>query len=199
MAETAEGAALTVRHQRQIQTLRSLTLRDLIRLWRGVDVTNLSGTIGPFTEAAALLIRARFADSSGLAAGYFRDFREAEGVAGTASVIQPDPPPREIVAASVRGAGLSGIVNARKAGFSTERAAENGLVKVAGAATSLVLAGSRQLITEAAVGDRRSRGWRRVTSGENCKWCNQLAGVVFPDSVDFQKHDHCDCSAEPAY
>lgn len=199
MANTDTGAALTTRHRQQQRTLRALTLRDLIRLWRGVDPTNLSGTIGPFTEAAVLLIRQRFGDSAGLASSYFQEFRQAEGATGTAAIVRPDPPPREVVAGAVRGAGLSGIMNARRAGFPVQAAADNGLVKVSGTTASLVLAGGRKLITEAALGDRRARGWQRLTRGETCDFCRGLSGRVFASQADFETHDHCDCTAEPVY
>lgn len=199
LASTDEGRRLVERHETQQRTLRSATLADLIRLWRSVDPTNLAGTIGPFTEAAALLIRSRFGDSAGLAAGFYQALRRAEGVSGTATVVRPDPPEREEVAASVRGAGLSGIINARRAGRSVEAATDNGLVKVAGSAATLVLAGGRRLLTEASVSDPRSRGWRWNTTGENCPFCSDRSGTVFSAESRFRTHDHCDCRPEPVF
>lgn len=199
MASTDAGRTLTVAHRRQQQTLRAATLRDLLRVWRGVDPTNLKGTISPFAQTAAILIAARFADSAGLAVQYFQDFRRAEGVSGTAFIERPDPPDSEKLVGTVRGAGLTGIVNARRAGFPVQAAADQGFVKVAGSAAALVLLGGRQVITEAAVGDRKARGWQRVTSGENCDFCSSLAGTLQSSPGDFPAHDHCDCSAEPVY
>lgn len=174
-------------------------MRDLLRIWRGVDPTNLKGTVSPFAQTAAVLIAARFADSAGLAVQYFQDFRRAEGVTGTAFIERPDPPPAEKLAGSVRGAGITGIVNARRAGFPVQAAADQGFVKVAGSAAALVLMGGRKVITEAAVGDRRAQGWQRVTTGDNCDFCSRLAGTLQSSAGDFPAHDHCDCSAEPVY
>lgn len=161
-------------------------------MWRGVDPTNLSETIPPFMVAAAVAIAARNRDSSEVARRYLDNFLQVEQ-AERVPTKRPEPPPREIVEATVRGAGLAGIVNARKRGFSPQAAAQNGLVKVSGAASSLVLAGGRQVLVGTA--NESLSGWRRVTSASPCDFCSGLSEDTGPG--DFKVHDHCSCTVEP--
>lgn len=203
MARTSEGAALTRSHRRQQTALRAATLRDLMTLWRTVDPTDLSATIGRFAAAAAVLVRARHRDSAGLAARYFTAFRTAEGIGGRADVRLAEQLAAEAAVEALRGAALSGIIKARRAGFSPQAAAQNGLVKTSGQAASLVLNGSRETVIGSAARDSRAERWQRVTSDSPCAFCAMLAsrGAVFraEASADFEAHDHCSCSVEVAY
>lgn len=203
MARTSQGQQLTIQHRQRQLSLRAATLRDLMALWRAVDPTNLRGTIDPFTRAAATIIRARFGDSAILAARYYERFREVEGASGAVTIVTPDPPSRELTTGVVRGAALSGIVNARRRGQSVQAASQNGLVKASGSISNLVLSASRQVITQATASDPRSTGrWARVAGGSACEFCLMLEsrGAVFSArTADFQSHDHCACVAEPAF
>lgn len=202
MARTREGAVLTRRHYVAQLGVRAATSRDVMTLWRGVDPTNLTGTFDTFAKSATVLTRARHSTSSGVAAGYQEQFRKAERVAGRAAVKLGPALDVGNALSSIRGAGLSGIINARKAGFSPQAAAQRGLVKVLGATTRLVLGGGRGTIIESVAADPQTAHWQRVTSGEPCAFCAMLAqrGAVFTaDTADFEAHDHCSCSAEAAY
>jgi hypothetical protein len=202
MARTAEGMLLTRRHYAAQLGVRAATSRDVMRLWGTVDPTNLTGTYDRFAQAATVLTRARHGTSSGVAADYQERFRKAERVAGHAGAkLGPQLLQSEALNA-IRGAGLSGIINARKGGFSPQAAAQRGLVKVLGATTRLVLGGGRDTIIESVAADTQTAHWQRVTSGEPCAFCAMLAvrGAVFTaDTADFEAHDHCSCSAEAAY
>ena len=203
MARTPEGTVLTRRHYVAQLGVRAATSRDVMRLWGTVDPTNLTGTYDRFAQAATVLTRARHGTSAGVAAGYQEQFRKAEKVAGRAAVKLASPlSPRDALMA-IRGAGLSGIINSRKAGFSPQAAARNGLVKVLGATTRLVLGGGRDTILDSVAEDPQVTRWQRVTSGEPCAFCAMLAtrGAAFTaeESAGFEAHDHCSCSAEAAY
>lgn len=74
---------------------------------------------------------------------------------------------------------------------------------------SLVLGGvqrriadfSRETVAFSAVEDPRATGWQRVGSGE-CAFCDMLIGrgaVYTEATADFASHDHCKCSAAPAF
>lgn len=203
MARTVAGAQLTEAHRRQLLGLRAATLRDLLVLWRMVDVTDLSGTINRWALAAALLARERHREAGGLAARYLELFRRAEGLSGTVPVEVPDPPVIEALMGELRGAALSGIINARKAGQSVQAAANNGLVKASGSMTSLVLDGARETVLRMVRRDRQALGWQRVTSGDPCPFCRMLAsrGAVYKSrrTAEFEAHDHCSCTVEPYY
>lgn len=202
MARTAEGTLLTRRHYVAQLGVRAATSRDVMRLWGGVDPTNLTGTFDRFAQSATVLTRARHGTSSGVAAGYQEQFRKAERVAGRAAIKLGSPLAHADALSSIRGAGLSGIINARRLGFSPQAAAQKGLVKVLGATTRLVLGGGRDTIIESVAEDTQVSHWQRVTSGDPCAFCGMLAGrgaVFTADTADFEAHDHCSCSAEAAY
>lgn len=193
---------LTRRHYVSQLGVRAATSRDVLRLWSTVDPTNLSGTYDRFAQSATVLTRARHATSSGVAADYQERFRKAERVAGRAAIRLGPQLLHADALNAIRGAGLSGIINARKGGFSPQAAAQRGLVKVLGATTRLVLGGGRGTILESIAADPQTAHWQRVTSGEPCAFCGMLAsrGAVFSaDTADFEAHDHCSCSAEAAY
>lgn len=202
MARTAEGAVLTRRHYVAQLGVRAATSRDVLRLWGTVDPTNLTGTYDRFAQAATVLTRARHGTSQGVAAGYQEQFRRAERVAGRAAVKLGPALAHADALGSIRGAGLSGIINARKGGFSPQAAAQRGLVKVLGATTRLVLGGGRDTIIESVAADPQVSHWQRVTSGDPCAFCVGIAvqGAIFSaDTAEFEAHDHCSCAAEAAY
>ena len=203
MARTAEGSQLTREHHRAQGRVRAATLRDLLVLWQSVEPTDLARTIGRFTAAATVLVRERNRESSALAAAYFRGFRAAEGIPGSVTPRTAEVPHSARIAAAVRGSALSGIINARQAGFSPQAAARNGFVKASGKTTKLVLDGSRETLRLSGRSDRQAARWQRVTSGEPCWWCAMLAsrGPVFlsEESGGFEAHDHCACEPEIVY
>lgn len=203
MARTEEGAALTNQHRAVQLAVRAAALQDLATLWRGVDPLDLSGTIGQFAAASGVVARARNGESSAVAARYFRAFRVAEGISGVVVPTVAAAPAVEVAAGVLRGAGLAGIVNARKGGFSPQAAARNGFVRAAGSLTSLVLDGARRTVLESAAQDPRAARWQRVTSGGPCGFCTMLArrGPAFAtkDTAGFEPHDNCACVPEIAY
>jgi len=202
VARTAAGAVLTRRHYLAQLAVRASANADVARLWRTVDPTNLTGTYDRFAQAAATIAKVRHATSAGVAGAYQERFRKAEQVAGRAAVRLASPLVHDLVIGTLRGAGLSGIINARRAGFSPQAAAQNGLIKVVGSVTRLVLGGGRDTIISSVAEDPQVAHWQRVTAAEPCEFCAMLAerGAVFSaDTADFEAHDHCSCSAEAAY
>jgi hypothetical protein len=204
MARTVEGTRLTEAHRAAQLALRAGSVRQLIQLWRVVDPTNLSGTIDTFAQAAALLGGTGFDQSGGISARYYRLFRSAEGVPGPGpSIILAKRPGVDVMAGELRGAALSGIVNARKAGFAVGAAKSQGLVRVVGALTKLVLTGGRSTVINTVQRDPQALGWARTTSGDPCAFCRMLAGrgpVYKSDKVaDFKPHDSCACGTEVVY
>jgi hypothetical protein len=203
VARSAAGAELTRQHRAAQQAIRAGLLRDLLALWAAVQVADLAGTIGRFTAAAAVLVRARYQESAETAEEYVTEFRTAEGAAGALTILLADPPAALVVAGLVRGAALSGVLKGRQRGFSAEAAARNGFVKASGTASNLALDGGRQVVTDATAADRASTGrWQRVAGGSACAFCAMLAsrGPAFEArSAKFEAHPGCSCSAEPVF
>lgn len=197
MARTAAGAALTASHAQLQRMLGAQVLAQLLRLWPGVS-TSRPATFDLFGEAASLLVLEGFRQSAGLAAAYFAGFRVAEGVAGQAPAALAPLPSADRVRELLRAAAVVGILRARDAGRTAAAERDQGWVKLAGQATSLVLGGGRQTTLLAVSADREVRGYQRVT-GSPCAFCAMLAsrGAVY--TTDFEAHDHCACSVEPVY
>lgn len=203
MARTALGAALTQQHLVRQSAIRAAVVRRLLTLWALVDPFNLAGTVGPFAQAGATLVQTGRQESASLAARYIEAFRRAEGVRGLLAVSLAPPPEADAVAGLLRGAGLSGIIKGRERGMTPLVSARNGFVKVSGTATLVVLAGGRDVVTEATAADRQSTGrWQRVAVGGACAFCAMLAsrGPAFSArGARFEAHAGCNCSAEPVY
>lgn len=201
MARTVEGAALTRRHRSLQLSLRAALIADLLLLWPTFDPRQFD-TYERFMQVAAVLIAARYRDSVGLAARYFRDFRAAEQVAGASFPLLADVMDEEQIRASLRATGLAQTARAIRAGMTPEIAAEQGFVAAAGAAGRLALNGGRETVIESVRVDTEARRWMRVTDGDPCFFCAMIAsrGAVYTEqSVRFEAHDHCGCVPEPFY
>jgi hypothetical protein len=82
----------------------------------------------------------------------------------------------------------------------TDTAAMGTLIQ--GGVSTRVLSYSRQTIMGSAVADPSASGWQRDTAGGCCDFCTMLEsrGAVYSEaSVDFASHDHCNCTASPAF
>lgn len=202
MAATLAGARLTERHRTAQLALRALALRQVLEMWPAFDVEDAARS-WPAVETMLLgVISERRAVSAALAAGYFEAFRRAEGVRGVA---------RPVIAAFDEGAVARARTSLQVTGYVTTerlralRHADPGkvaLVRVSGAVTRHVLDSGRETLLASVRGDRRARGWSRVTSAEPCEFCAMLAsrGAVYTEtSGAFQAHDHCGCGVEPTF
>jgi hypothetical protein len=201
VARTDEGAELTRSHRSLQLALRSALIAELLLLWPAFDPRKFD-TYERFMGMAAILIAARYRDSVGLAARYFRDFRAAERVPGAAFPLLADVVPDEQIKTSLRATGLAQTIRAIRSGKAPEAAAEQGFVAAAGAAGRLTLNGGRQTVIESARVDTEAQRWLRVTDGDPCFFCAMVAsrGAVYTEqTVRFEAHDHCGCVPEPYY
>jgi hypothetical protein len=202
MARTAQGAALTAAHRQAQLALRAQVIRDVIKLypaWRPSDPASYQA----FEEALVLLTQARIKDSAAIAARYYELFALADSPVPARMVVpltylSSDAEIRAAISATAR----AGVYRALGAGMGYEQAMANGLVEVSGAVSRVVANGGRDTVIAAVKRDPKAQGWARATSGKPCAFCAMLAsrGPVYKEeTVGFQAHDHCSCSAEPAY
>lgn len=203
MARTAGGEALTEAHRAIQIRLATGLVRDLATLWRPVDPTDIRGTLEPFARAGTVItLNARRA-SAAAARSYYGMFRQVEGVPGVVDVALAQDPPDDVLRGGLFGAGARGIMNARQRGATVTRAAENGLVKVTGAAIQIAANGGRETLLGAVRSDPQAQGYQRVTDGDPCAFCQMIAsrGVIAysESSAGFESHGHCGCTAEPAF
>lgn len=190
-----------VQYRSQQLSVRAVTLQHLMRIWRAVDVTRLKETIGPFADAAAIVVGDGYTRSARVASAYYLTLRP-RGIT-TLTVPTLSPPAAELLAEKLRAAAISGIVNGRRAGQTITAAAANGFVKTSGTASSLVLAGGRNTIIETAKQDPAATGkWQRVAGPDACEFCIMLQdrGAVYSDqTATFASHDHCGCAVAPEF
>lgn len=188
-------------HRRRQLAVRAGVLARLTRLARLVDVADLSATVVPFAEAAAAAVNEGFRLSSRTAGLFYLAARPA-GIT-TLQIPEVFPPVEALVANLLRGAMISGIQSARRGGRDAVQARANGLVRVAGSASNVVLSGGRQTVLQTAAEDPAATGrWQRVASPTACRFCLMLAdrGPVYRDVTgDFASHDNCGCSVEPEF
>lgn len=200
MARTDAGAVLTVQHRQTQLRLRARALQDYQRiwpLWQGDP-----RTFNRLVEASVPLVRAHHRVSAAVAAAYYDSFRRAEQADGDATPRLAPPVEVERVIASLYVTGRVATGKAILAGQSPQAAMQTAFVRTSGALSRHVLSGGRDTLILSAAEDRAAQGWARVTGGEPCGFCAMLASrgpVYSEDTVDFQAHDHCSCSAEPSY
>lgn len=198
MARTFAGGQLTEQHRRRQLALRAATLRDLLRLWPAFDIDDIDGSWPPLESALATLITARRRDSAGLAANYYRAFRTVEGVPGTPEPRVVPKQDRTLLVATLR---LVGPIQAKKNILArTSDPVGRTLTRLSGSVARQVLDGGRQTLAESIKTDRRAAGWRRVTDADPCDFCAGIADEgIQSEGGGFPAHDHCGCTAEPAF
>jgi hypothetical protein len=162
-----------------------------------MDWTNLDRTYPAWATAVAALVAKHRVTSTNLAAAYLRAFRAAAGVGGTARVVLAEPVPAPQLDTVLKVTAVYSAKKATARGVSADQAMAAAFARSSGAISRLVLGGGRDTITSTLDADPRATGWERVTSGNPCRFCADLAG--HPSSTSFQAHDGCGCSAEPVY
>lgn len=193
---------LAVAHRKAQLAIRAQVMRELVRLWPAMDWTALDATFPAWSSAVGTLITAHRAVSTSTAASFLRRHRLAAGIPGPAPIVLAAPLPPEQLSTSLATTALWAAKAAAARGVTADRAMANAFVRSSGAATRLVLDGGRQTLARSMEADSRCVGYRRVTSGNACSFCAQLATWAEGNAslnTDFKAHDHCGCSAQPVY
>jgi hypothetical protein len=197
VANTAAGRALTALHYRQQAELRAQAVRDAYRLWHslpGLSKTDWERMV----SLAVPIVQTRYGQSAAIAQRYFSALASLE----TGRFARPaEAPPLETpqIERSLAATGLVGVIVAKSAGLSTQAAMQRGFVRFSGGLSRLALLGGRTAIVTSVATSTRAVGWRRVTSGDPCAFCAELAGEPAGAQSDPAFHDHCSCSLEPAF
>ncbi len=201
MARSQAGATLTAQHRGAQLELRARALRDYTRLWpvwRG-DAASFNALV----NATVPLVTAYHQLSSATAGDYFRAFRTAEQAGGSATPVIGPGVDRDKLVSSLIVTGRITVGKAIAGGQSPQAAMRTALARTSGSVVRHVLQGGRDTLVLSTGRDRQALGWSRVTSGTPCAFCAMLAsrGPVFhgEDTAEFEAHDACACTAEPAY
>ena len=169
-----------------VRDLSGFASRDLDALWR--DVGDAAAASTALNDVLPGLIDTYGTAAAALAADWYDEHRDKLGIGGSFRAFPADIP----------DAGASALI-----GWALDKA------QSVDAFQSLILGGtqrrianfSRQTISGSSVADPRATGWQRVGNGE-CPFCALLIGrgaVYSEASADFASHDHCNCSAVPAF
>ncbi len=170
----------------------------MIAAFRLLDFNQLDATTGRWLTVAMPMVQSQRLKSAAAAATYLSAFRLTE-LASTFTPVVAKPVDVAVIATSLTVTGPVSIKSNTARGVQLARAVDLALAGVSGAAIRHTLNGGRETVLATTKADPRARGWERITSGNACEFCRNLAGIVFPDDRQFECHDSCQCSNEPVY
>jgi hypothetical protein len=177
-----------VAHRRDLKELVRLAQRDLQVLFdRYTDPESARDALLAVMPA---LIAAYGSAAATLAADWYDDLRDAEGLRGPRFTAIPAELPGEERADILVRWGVGAL-------FAADPDFRSAFSNTAGGLTRIIADADRYTITQSSTEDRRSPGWERVVSGGSCDFCQDLAGEH--TGPDFGSHDHCLCVAAPRF
>ncbi len=202
MAATTAGRRLTEAHRLAQTRLGAETVRLMLATFPMLDLDDLDGSFAAWLRVVTPLVQAQRSASARMAGSYLLAYRTVElGVRAPAvSPLLAEVAPVEALATSMLVTGPISIRSNLARQVPAHRALDIAHARTAAAAMRHALNGGRQTITDTVALDQAATGWARVTSGNACKFCSMLAGrgaVYSEQSVGFEAHDGCSCSAEP--
>lgn len=178
-------------------------LRSMRATWPLLSPADLDATFDRWLDAVLPALQTHRAASAQIAANYVKTSKTiALGDLVTVAPVLETALPLEAVHTSLLVTGPLSIKRALARGVATLPAVQTAEGSAAAAAMRHALNGGRQTITSTLAADVDARGWRRITSSKPCEFCQMLAsrgGVYSKDTVHFQAHDGCSCTAAPAW
>lgn len=171
-----------------VQGLVVYAQRDLDVIWREVHTAAEAHTA--LSDVLPALIDTYGAAAGTLAADWYDGERERVALKGRFRAIPAD----------IRETGAQAL-----AGWAVTEATDMTTLQalVLGGMQRRIANFSRQTVMGSSLADPQAQGWQRVGVGE-CKngFCDMLIarGAVYTEATaDFAAHDHCKCSAVPAF
>ena len=190
-------------HEKALTELLAEFNRQMDVAWDLLDLDRLDATRAQWLAHAVEIVSSHQALAADVAAEFCQDWAQVftgRGMDVLRPGLQADHVIREITTA-LDARGPAGIKDRIAKGVSPPAAARAAREAVKAAGARRVREADRQTVMRSAAADPRATGWRRITHG-GCKFCNMLAGrgeVYTADTVRFASHDHCRCTAVPAY
>lgn len=189
-----QPAADLLAQHRQVQAgVTRLASDALANLWASLDVTDAVAVRDALLDVMPALVSTYGEVAATSAADFYLAYREASGVGGAFTPLPADPPSPAQVEAFARW-GVSPLFG----GAGPDAA----LTALSGGMSRLVLKPDRDTIRGSAAVDPAAHGWQRFTRAGSCGFCRMLAGrgtVYRKDTARFASHDHCHCTAAPAF
>lgn len=169
--------------------------REFTRIWARLNLNNPDIVRDPLAAVLAEIAN-KYGDAAAtLAADFYDDMREdivKTGARFTPRLAEVPGPERF---QSLAGWGIGPL-------FGANPDKVTALHKLTGGLQLVVANTYRETIMGSAIADPAARGWQRVADGKACGFCRMLEsrGAVYSEArADFAAHDHCGCSAEPAF
>jgi hypothetical protein len=185
-------AAQALRHRRDIADLIRIALRDVGAVFGQVDTAETAREA--LEDLLPSLVALYGSAAATLSAEWYDEIRDDDEIRGRFAAI-----PAEIDAAAAGTSELAGWGIAPL--FQAEPDWESARTLVEGGLQRRIANASRGTITGSSIADPAADGWQRVGSGE-CEFCDMLIGrgAVYSEAgADFASHDHCNCTAAPAF
>ena len=190
-------------HQQALDALLAELGRQMGVTWGLLDLDDLDATRAAWLRQAVAVVEDHQASAAQVATAFCQDLATVATGQGM-DVVLPDLRADEVARETARALdalGPAGVKERIGRGIAPQTAWAQAREAVTAAAARRVMDADRQTVMASARADPRATGWRRVTHG-GCKFCRMLAGrgeVYTADSVRFASHDHCRCTAAPAW
>jgi hypothetical protein len=195
-----QAQALTREFQSQVLKVAALIAKRLRVTAMRADTSDIDGWWDSISAQVRDEILTGQSALAKLARGYLVQHALAQGVDLAPILATPDP---EQVATALRVMGPVAFKTQMAISGSEVQATRVMATQLQGAATRLVLQGSRQTTMRTFSGRSQVAGWRRVAGRSSpCAFCLMLIGrgaVYSRESADFRTHDRCSCVPELLY
>jgi hypothetical protein len=181
---------LTAAHRRDLAELTGLAQKDLTLIWR--EFNTATAARDGLIELLPRLVAIYGSAAATLGADWYDEMRAAAAVKGRFRAIPAELPDQGRTDALARW-GVTPL-------FAAEPDYSTSLAKVAGGLQRIIVNADRETVRFSSIQDRSAKGWVRVGNGE-CDWCaNLLDGEIhYVEGYGFDAHDHCRCTATPAW
>ena len=173
-----------------VTDLATLADNDLASLWRQVETADQARDA--LMDVLPDLIQTYSLASATISADWYDDIRDMVEARGRFTAIPAEP--GELGADKLARWGVGPL-------FTEEPDWQRAMTLVRGGMQLRIANSSRYTVAGSSLADPAAEGWQRQGSGE-CDWCSVLIGrgAVYSESTaDFAAHDHCRCSAVPAF
>ena len=174
--------------RRETAKVVTLAERDLARLWRLIGDGASAGEA--LHDLLPAIVREYGSLGAALASEWYDQQREKAGVRGRFTAVPLEADDR----------GAHALI-----GWALAEATDDSSLAtlIAGGVQRRIADHARLTIAQSSVADPAARGWQRVGSGDcSTGFCDMLIGrgaVYTEATADFAAHDHCQCSAVPAW
>jgi hypothetical protein len=180
---------------RALNGLTAAMQRDFTRIWMRLDLSNPDTLRDPLAVVLEEIADRYGTASAALAADFYDDMREDVVKAGPRFTPRMAEVPGPKRFQSLAGWGIGPL-------FGEDPDSVKALHKLTGGLQLVVGNAYRETIMGSSIADPAARGWQRVADGNACAFCLMLEGrgAVYSEAgADFASHDHCGCTAEPAF